>query len=127
MPAAPARGFGEWLRDAIPLTPLHGYATLGPEGNTIAAGSAGLSLFLNTEPQGETYTINGQVLTQDTAQQEKWKNAVAALIDQDSIRATTMLNERGQFSYEGVAPGRLRLRIRALTGDVVLYEVLDLP
>ncbi len=148
-PAAPSPTFSQRLRDVVIrlTTPsLPGIETAGDssEGHFIAAapgiaalgdsdqgagviatGTPGVSLFLSLEMQDDShYTVYGHVAAEDQA---AWNNAAVGISQSERVLGMTLLDDMGQFTCPGLAAGTYRLRIRAVSGEIVIFEPLIIP
>jgi hypothetical protein len=97
------------------------------DGQWLTAGAPGVSLFISIEAQDEHYTIHGQVAAD---KQVVWNNAVVAIVaigNQADVTLMALLNELGQFGFSNLVEGTYRLRIRAVSGETLLFEPFNIP
>jgi len=118
----------DWLRGSFfrPLSALASsvasLGTLGDDG-VIVSNTDGTSLFLKIETENERYTVGGQIVADDQA---AWTDAVASLSADESLVSVTLLNQNGQFRFEGLHAGSYRLRITSVGGVVAIFDALTI-
>ncbi len=88
----------------------------------LTAGAEGVSLFLSIVQEDEIFTVHGHVVAED---QQKWSSAVAAISLQADMVGMVTLNELGQFAFQGLSKGVYKLRISAESGEVLIFEPLN--
>lgn len=98
---------------------------LGNGERSLVAEAGDVKLFLNIGPEGQGFTISGQVVA-EAEKQEVWEGALATLapLNSQGNSYSALLNDLGEFTCQYVRPDTYKLRIESLAGiALILYDV----